>query len=366
MRKAVLAGLLIVGLACLLGVGLTLARPKIDIDFTAANTTDRVARIRPDYRDTVIPSNIAPLNFAVEEPGTAYGVRIRSEQGAVIDIASRSSSIIIPPQAWRKLIESNQGGSLWFDVHVRGKDGKWSHFEPIVNRIADTPVDRYLFYRLMKPIYIVRVNLAICQRDVETYEEKAVLTNRTSDGGCINCHCFAPNHPDRMIVQCRPGNSEPYWTGMTVVRDEDVSKIDTRALIANPESNRGRIPQALAAYSAWHPNGRFIAFSANDISQFFHAVGENRDVFDAESDLGIYDVESNAVTTVPQISQRDRLETFPAWSPDGRSLYFCSAEPRSVDRFRDVRYDLVRVSCLTPSPESGDRWKRYSRQPIRG
>lgn len=353
MRKATLAGILIAAGLCVLGAGVALSRSRVPVDFSAACNTDRGARIHPDYRDTVIPPNIAPLNFVIDEPGTAFGVRIRSKGGNSIDITSRTNRIIIPSKQWRGLIDSNLGGELSLDIHVRGNDGEWSRFLPIVNKIADVPVDRYLFYRLMKPIYIIRVNLAILQRDVETYEETTVLTNRTSNGGCINCHCFASNHPDRMIVQCRPGDERSLWSGMTVVRGSEIFKVDTRALIGNPESNRGRLPLSLAAYSAWHPNGRLIAFSANNISQFFHAVGENRDVFDAESDLGIFDIQSNTVITVPQISAPDRLETFPTWSPDGKFLYFCSTEPRKQAHFREVKYDLMRVACDADSGEWG-------------
>lgn len=353
MKKAVLAGIGITTVACLLGAFLGVPKSRIPVDFLAASNTNRVARICPDYRGIVIPSNIAPLNFVVDEPGTAYGVRIRFQGGSTIDITSRTNRIVIPSRQWRELVDSNLGCDLSFHIHVRGENGEWSRFQPIVNKIAEVPVDRYLFYRLMKPIYIVRVNLAICQRDVETYEETTILTNRTSQGGCINCHSFAPNHPDRMIVQCRPGSGKSFWNGMTVVRDNEVTKVDTRALVKGPVSNRGRVPHSLAAYSAWHPNGRLIAFSANDISQFFHAVGENRDVFDAESDLAIYDTEANTVTTVPQISAVDRLETFPAWSPDGEFLYFCSAEPRPQDHFREVKYDLARVSYNPESAEWG-------------
>ena len=351
MRKFLLLGVA-AAVICLLGAGFLLTGTRIPVDFSAASNADRSARIHPDYCGTVIPANIAPLNFVVDEPGTAYGVRIRSQNGNPIDITSRTNRIIIPAGQWRELTESNSGGDLWFDIHVRGEDGKWSRFKPIANKIADAPIDRYLFYRLMKPIYIIRVNLAINQRDVETYAETTVLSNRTSNGGCINCHTFAPNHPDRMLVQCRPRDETSPWNGMTVVRENEVFKVDTRALIGNPESNRGRIPRSQAAYSAWHPNGRLIAYSANDISQFFHAAGENRDVFDAESDLGIYDTQSNTVLTVPQISAPDRLETFPTWSPDGKFLYFCSATPHAQNQFREIKYDLVRVSY---DPES-EQW----------
>jgi hypothetical protein len=53
------------------------------------NSVDRPAVIHPDYTNTVIPPNIAPLNFLIREKGTKYYVRIYSEQGKDIDIYSR-------------------------------------------------------------------------------------------------------------------------------------------------------------------------------------------------------------------------------------------------------------------------------------
>jgi Tol biopolymer transport system component len=59
------------------------------------------------------------------------------------------------------------------------------------------------------------------------------------------------------------------------------------------------------------------------------------------------------IKTAAQISQKDRLENWPAWSADGRYLYFCSApkmwskkdlKKHPPDGYRDVRYDLVRIS----------------------
>jgi len=41
---------------------------------------DRLPHMSPDYTDTVIPANIAPLNFSLREPGRRYLVRISGEE----------------------------------------------------------------------------------------------------------------------------------------------------------------------------------------------------------------------------------------------------------------------------------------------
>jgi tricorn protease-like protein len=97
-------------------------------------------------------------------------------------------------------------------------------------------------------------------------------------------------------------------------------------------------------YLSWHPSGRLLAFSANKLSLFNHTIGETRDVYDAQSDIGIYRVDSNLTVYPPPISLTNRNETWPNWSPDGRYLYYSAADPKPLEQFRKIRYDLMRVS----------------------
>ena len=67
----------------------------------------RLPLIRPDYVDTVIPANISPLNFDIQEQGERYRVRIDSKQGEPIDLSSSDSSIDIPLVKWSQLLAAN-------------------------------------------------------------------------------------------------------------------------------------------------------------------------------------------------------------------------------------------------------------------
>lgn len=103
-------------------------------------------------------------------------------------------------------------------------------------------------------------------------------------------------------------------------------------------------------YPAWHPTLDLIAFSTNDTNQKFFEFGEAKiEVFDKSSDLILYDMKTHEVSHISNDSAL--LETFPAWSPDGKDLYYSVARyPEGVrpdnigEHYSEIRYDIVRRS----------------------
>ena len=73
---------------------------------------DKIPVIHPDYTDTVIPPNIAPLNFVVKEKARQYYVKIYSAGGNSIDVFSKNGQIIIPIGPWKKLLSTNRSQKL--------------------------------------------------------------------------------------------------------------------------------------------------------------------------------------------------------------------------------------------------------------
>ena len=310
----------------------------------------RTAVIDPDYSDTVIPPNIAPLNFMIKEPGEQFYVEIRSTRGPVIQIFNKKAVVQIPLKKWAELLSQNRGEAIQFLIFIQDQTGQWQQFQPIQNRIATEPIDSYLVYRLLKPVHNLWGELGIYQRTLENFDESPILINQTIDKCCINCHAFCGNHPDRMIIHTRG----KIGVSMLVATNREVTKVDTRT----------RFNSSPAAYPAWHPNGKLLACSVNKLVQFFHATGESREVTDLASDLILYQVDTNTVTTVAPISSPDRMETFPAWSPDGHYLYFCSAPriesfltagQRDLGQIYDkILYDLNRVRYFPETNSWGE------------
>ena len=307
---------------------------------TALASAGRAPRLRPDYADTVIPPNIAPLNFRVEEPGVRYYVRVHQGDGDAVEVMSHSPDIIIPPAPWSRLLARARGGSILLDVCVQAEDRSWRRFDSVQNAVAREEVDHYLFYRLFTAAYNFWRGMAICQRDVETYDEEVVLDNTTIGHSCMNCHTFLNNGTDKVIFHLRPG-SRSYGNGMILIEGDRVTKVDTRT----------RFNKRSAAYASWHPSGKVLAFSVNAVKLFFHdARVEVRDAFDLSSDVALYSPESGTVSSTRALSDPDALETYPAWSADGRHLYFCSApitwpatDQVPPEGFDQTRYSLVRI-----------------------
>ncbi len=300
----------------------------------------RLPRIRPDYSETVIPPNIAPLNFLVVESGVDYRVRIHGTAGEDVVVASRSPSIVIPPRPWRELLERNRGGRIVLDVYARDKAGRWSHFDSIKNDVAREEIDSHLVYRLVGPLGNFYRTMGLYQRNLENYDESPILTN-DAFGGCVNCHSCPKNRSDMFSFEFRPRQGQNIPAGMIVVRDGHAFRIKTQTK-ATPKP---------PGYTSWHPSASVAAFAMSRPAQSVRGVGaEVRDVFDFQSDLAAVNIETGVVSTSPGIADPDILETFPAWSADGKILYFTSANslwsenrPLVVKDIKKSKYDLMRV-----------------------
>lgn len=296
--------------------------------------------ISPDCRGAVIPPNIAPLNFRILQEGVAYFVTIRSEQGQAIPLFSRTGRVRIPVRPWRALLEANKGRDVCFDVYVQGNDRQWLRYQPLVNTIASEPIDSTLVFRFMKPLYNWWKDIGIYQRDLTGYDRSVVLQGRSFGEGCLNCHSFVGNDPDTMTIALR---SATYGSHTVLARDGAAEKIGAKW-----------------GYTAWHPSGKVAVYSMNKVTQFFQAGGlEVRDVVDLDSALLCYHVTEGKASVAPELADKDQLETYPSWSPDGKHLYYCSAPILWKDRsavppenYDKVRYDLRRISYDIET----DRW----------
>ncbi|MBN1126891.1 MAG: PD40 domain-containing protein [Sedimentisphaerales bacterium] len=292
----------------------------------------RPPRIKPDYTDLVIPPNIAPLNFVILEPGSEYLVQIHGAKGKPIVIKSKAPDIRFPISGWRRLLNDNRGDSVSVDVYTVDTQGKWTRYQSITNTIANEPIDSHLAYRFLKPNYNYFKSIRVNQRNLEGYEDSAILNGESYRDGCVNCHTFLNHDPDTMAIGIR---SSHFGSSALIADHGDVVKIGAKW-----------------GYTSWHPSGKLAVYAVMKVRQFFHTAREEvRDVIDLDAGLFYYRRDTQTVYTDPGIADKERLETYPTWSPDGKYLYFCSAPFPWEDRnrmppenYEQLRYDLRRIS----------------------
>lgn len=289
---------------------------------------NREADIFPPYTETVIPYNIAPLNFMINENGDRYRVRFVSGNDS-FEISTKKT-VNIPSEKWGKLLQNSINQKITVQIFEK-KSGKWGKYNDISFAVAADPVDPYIAYRLIEPGYESWGRMGIYQRCLENFDEWPVLTNSLTGGNCMNCHTFSKNNPDVMLFHLRGKNA-----GTLFAVDGEIKKVNTKA------------PWAVSAgvYSRWHPDERFVIFSTNKTNQGFLTAHTNKvEVFDIESDLFLYDTQELRILADSTISSKMRYETFPEWSPCGRYLYFCSAPALKMpNEYESLQYDLMRIA----------------------
>ncbi|MDD4499960.1 MAG: hypothetical protein WC110_06705 [Bacteroidales bacterium] len=295
---------------------------------------DRFPPIFPDYIDVTVPSTIAPLNFMITATCSSCQVSIKGANTAYV--VKGKNKIRIPLRKWKKALETEN--ILEVTVSIKENRG-WIRYRSFHIYISEDPIDDILCYRRIMPGYAYYNFMGIYQREISTFREKTIVENTLFGNSCLNCHAFAGNDPRKMQLHIRGTGG-----GTLIIDEEDVKRIDTR-VDGLWDSFR---------YPYWHPDGRYIAYSINNTSQTFHNEPSRiLDVFDTRSDIIIYDVEQNKVLSCKTLMDSTCLETFPAFSADGKTLYFCSA-PAPLTELEKTFYSLKAVSFDPQNGQTGD------------
>jgi len=298
--------------------------------------------IYPDYVGVTIPVNIAPLNFSmVDETALLVDAVITDRHGN--DLHSQGDEAVdFDLDDWHTLLAQNRGDSLTVVVSAKYDDG-WHTYRPFSIYVSPDSIDYGLCYRLIEPGYEVWSKMGIYERNLSTFDEHALIEN-TQFEGCVNCHSFNRGNPADMSLHIRGPH------GATLLRYHD----------SPLEAYNTKTPQTLGfcVYPYWHPSGRYIAYSTNATSQSFHSADYNRvEVFDTASDLQVYDVENNELLLSPLVKQDSIYETFPVFSADGHSLYFCAAcaLPEGSHQLDSIHYNLCRIDFDPATGSFGSR-----------
>lgn len=290
---------------------------------------EELPHIFPDYIGVTVPAGIAPLNFNLPEEYSKVFAKVSDRHGNSITAKGGYAGFNV--NKWHKLTEANVGDTL--SVTVAGyKDGRWEQFRPFMIFVSRYPLDDYgVTYRKFAPGYETYSKIGIYQRNIHDFKEDPILEGTLLPGQCMGCHTANATDPDRFLFHLRGKH------GATVMQIDGQRKwLETKT-----DSTIGR-----TAYSYWHPSGDFVAHSNNIIRQVFWTGNNERyiEVYDEASDVVVHDVKDDSFILSPLLMTED-FETYPVFSRDGKTLYFCSAPKVDVPvQAEDLHYNLCSIS----------------------
>lgn len=301
---------------------------------------DRWPSIYPDYIGVTIPVGIAPLNFNMSEEVDAVDVVARGSKGGELHITGDYADF--PIDDWHTLTEINKGGTISFTV-CELKNGRWSRYDDFLIYVSEYSLDEFgLTYRRIPPGYEVGGNIGIYQRDIHSFKEYPIITETAVPGRCMNCHTSNRTDPEAFTMQVRD------LLGGTLIQKHGKQYwIDTET-----DSTK-----AAGSYAYWHPNGDYVAYAVNTVHQcFFVGTYKPIEVFHKFSDIVLLDTRTNELFTDEKLMTPDWLEIFPAFSADGKTLYYSTSHYyRMPAEYLKVKCSLVSISFDATTGTFGER-----------
>jgi hypothetical protein len=297
---------------------------------------DGIEGMFPDYSDITVPYNIAPLNFRTA--GYNSNIVVKGQKDSY-KFKGHKGLVKFPLKKWRSMMEAEKGNTVTVTVMPKGKGSGESDNITFTWTISVEPIDKYLSYRLIEPAYEVWSGIQIEQRDMESFSSVLLGDNRNADLCCMNCH--TSNRNGTSFMHLRGANG-----GTILNRNGKLLKLNTRTDYTGN-----------TVYGDISADGRYGVFTTADITFAIHSrVDMRMEVYDKRSDLVVVDFDNLTVTDSPATTGAEFQETFPCFSADGKTIFFCRAEHHGQpDSIAEMHYDIAVMPFDPETGKMGDR-----------
>ncbi len=299
-------------------------------------------RITEPLSNAILPLDMASPVFVWEDPAqsSAWLITLQKDE-KMISRALLSTQWWIPEkEIWERIIISSGPGS--FELIIEGIGG-WTGREVLSrsSRFLSFSRDR-VEARLMfmqKPLPFLeaknhpeKTKLLLGKPD--SYQRpESLLSNPPI---CANCHSYSRDGGLMTLDTDYKGDKGAF---VFTPLEENIKIDGTRVFSWNTLAPREPATYHMGLFAQVSPDGRFIAGTVNETSVFvmMDDLYFSQLFYPATGQIAIFDTRTGGFSLLPGADFHDRVQTAPAWRPDGKHLAFStvSTNPELIQKVVD-------------------------------
>jgi len=295
-------------------------------------------KIARPYANSSFPVNIAPPRIRWEDETDNLWMVSITAPGWESPLCAVTKSKHWSPSAssWEALKKAAGASSIRLEVRgCRVIDGKrvgtTVYTDEVTFSISKYPVDPLVVYRLVTPLFHSAKTPDMFFLNVATLDSG--LFYPSAGSYCTNCHSF-PN---------TPSTPEKDYNLAIAIRHRDGDKRLTVLGLYNFLQRQGKGISASTFFMSWNPDGTKLAVcEGKDTYSKPLTTLETQEFLVRMADIHIVDRVTGEDSLLPGASSRDYMETFPAWSTDGKTILFTRAEEIG-DNWHPLKFSIYQV-----------------------
>ncbi len=306
------------------------------------NGVSRHLKIVRPYDEAAFPVNLAPPKFRWEDrTDNLWMLSVRAPGW------TEPLRVVTGRKWWRPDFETwaaiKKGASEgWVELEVRGCVAKGKvrlddevYVDSVRFRISPYPTDPIIVYRMVSPLFHGFKTPDIYYREVSNFKKGMFLPGKGIY--CTNCHVF-PGNPDLKKEDLK----------LAVAVREQLDKAGRRRRflgLYDFTTKEGNTLNINSSFMGWDPDGKKIAITHG--KHIFSLPGvtlETQEFYVVVADIAILDAETLEVESLPGAATPENMETFPAWSPDSKTIIFSRAPELDIKKgVTRAKFDLYTV-----------------------
>ena len=286
-------------------------------------------RITEPLADTILPPDMASPVFVWEDAAqsSAWLITLQKDEKIILRALLNTQWWIPEEDVWERVKTSVGPGS--FELIIEGVGG-WTGREVLsrnsifLSFSRDRADARLMFIRKPLPFLEAKNHpekTSLMVGKLDSYQPPEPLLSKPPI--CVNCHSYS-NDGNFMTLDTDYRKDKGAFVFSSM--DEKIKIKDSIVFSWNTMASEKPATYHMGLFAQVSPDGSYIAGTVDETAVFVIMDDPlfSQIFFPTTSKIGIFDTRTKGFRLLPGADLHDRVQTAPAWHPDGKTIAFSS------------------------------------------